>query len=114
MTEAERKTLVEWAYTMFPYATALSNKRSEYKLFPSDTKISEIIWKVKRRIVDREGLRLSRQEPIYKDFWELYTAVGRFTNIQTQMMSHSIIRVSMLFYNMQGAVTLIIVISLFV
>ena len=68
MTEAERKTLVEWAYTMFPHATALSNKRSEYKLFPSDTKISEIIWKVKRRIVDREGLRLSRQEPIYKDF----------------------------------------------
>jgi len=68
MSEEERKKLVEWAYSMKPHLKPLSHNRSEYVMYPSDSKVSEIIWKVKKRIVEREGLRLSRPEPRYKDF----------------------------------------------
>ena len=68
MSEDERKKIVIWAYSMFNDTKALPYGRSEYKLDPTDKKVDELIWKVKRRIVEREGLRLSKAEPLYKDF----------------------------------------------
>lgn len=68
MTEVERKELVAWAYTMIKEMRELPHGRSDYFLYPTDTKVHELVWKVKKRIVDREGLRLSKAEPLYKDF----------------------------------------------
>ena len=67
MTEDERKELVGWAYSVINDATPLPNYRADYKLTDNPL-VPELVWKIKRRIVDREGLRLSRGEPYDKDF----------------------------------------------
>lgn len=68
MTEDERLKLVRWAYTMFKDARELPYGRSDYFLYPNDPKVDELVWEVKKRIIDREGLRLSKGEPVFKDF----------------------------------------------
>jgi hypothetical protein len=68
MTEDERLKLVKWAYSMIKDMRELPHGRSDYFLYPNDTKVHELVWQVKKRIVDREGLRLSKPEPLYKDF----------------------------------------------
>jgi hypothetical protein len=68
MTEEERLKLVRWAYSMIKDMRELPYGRSDYFLYPNDTKIDELVWKVKKRIVDREGLRLSKPESMFGDF----------------------------------------------
>jgi len=68
MTEEERLKLVRWSYSMIKDMRELPYGRSDYFLYPNDTKIDELVWKVKKRIVDREGLRLSKAEPVFGDF----------------------------------------------
>jgi len=67
MTEDERIELVKWAYSLLNDAKPLSNNRAEVKL-TNNPSVPELVWKIKRKIVDREGLRLSKSEPYDEDF----------------------------------------------
>jgi len=68
MTEEERKELVNWAKDLSPQLHKLQYNRSDYTLRETDPRVHSLVWQVKARIIEREGLQSFRQEPYLQDF----------------------------------------------
>jgi len=71
MTEEERLSLLKWAEKDMRdrgKLTIIGNKREHYILNEGDPTVLPIIWDIRNRIIQREGLSFYRREPILRDF----------------------------------------------
>ena len=67
MTEEERVSILEWLKVVETKRGLfkIPNNRGEYTLFLDDPDVPIAVWKIKRRLIEREGLYESRQDPLY-------------------------------------------------
>lgn len=67
MTEEERMSIVDWIKNNNTKTQKLSLNRSQYKLYLNDKDVPIAIWKIKKRLIEREGLHEYRQDPAFED-----------------------------------------------
>lgn len=69
MTENEQNSILDWVKAMISNGTPrrLENNKYDYDLKIDDKSIPIDVWKIKKRLIEREGLREYRQDPTYKD-----------------------------------------------
>lgn len=67
MTEEERISILEWLKVVEHSERFFRSpiNRGEYTLFLDDPDVPIAIWKIKRRLIEREGLYKYRQDPLY-------------------------------------------------
>ena len=70
MTEEERLELVSWVHTMIPKMRVLPQKRSDFIMESDNKDIHPLVWEIKKRVIEKEGLEnLEKyEEPCFKDF----------------------------------------------
>jgi hypothetical protein len=68
MDELERLTLLDWAKSIIPRMICLTNNRYNYTLLKNDMTIHPLVWTIKNRLINKEGLDSCLQEPTLKDF----------------------------------------------
>ena len=67
MTEEERMSIVDWIENNDAKMETLSLNRSQYKLYLNDKHLPIAIWKIKKRLIEKEGLHECRQDPLFQD-----------------------------------------------
>ena len=67
MSETERLEILNWICSNFCTLHELPFNRRDYKLELSDKSIPIAIWKIKKRIMDIEGVRQYRKDPVFED-----------------------------------------------
>ena len=69
MSEEERLTILKWfqGLKQADKINKLTFHRGDYLLLLDDKTIPIEIWKIKRRIIEKEGLHEYRQDPLFKD-----------------------------------------------
>jgi hypothetical protein len=67
MTKEERLSIVEWVKTNIEKMQVLSLNRLQYKIFIDDMILPKAIWRIKKRLIEREGLHEYRQDPMFHD-----------------------------------------------
>lgn len=83
MTESERLELLHWAQgilTTGGIARQLPHGRSDFTLHQNDTRVPPLVWQIKSRIEEREGLHSFRQEPLFQDFLGIIHPGGMIHN----------------------------------
>jgi len=73
MSEEERLSILEWLETLKKKNNLrkLSNRRWDYTLYMDDKTVPIAVWKIKKRLIEREGLHTYRQDPIFEDILTL-------------------------------------------
>ena len=73
MSEEERLTILEWLETLKKKNNLrkLSNRRWDYTLYMDDKTVPIAVWKIKKRLIEREGLHTYRQDPSFEDILTL-------------------------------------------
>lgn len=73
MSEEERISILEWltALKKNNNLRKLSNRRWDYTLYIDDKIIPIAIWRIKKRLIEREGLHTYRQDPLFEDLLTL-------------------------------------------
>lgn len=85
MTEAERQEILEWVCANFFSMIVISPSlldgqkpgRVRKQLSPLDPDVPAAIWRIKKRIVEREGLEPYMTEPIMKDLISVMLPGGK-------------------------------------
>lgn len=79
MSEEERLTILEWLETLKKNnkLRRLSNRRGDYQLYMDDSTVPIAIWKIKKRLIEREGLHIYRQDPQFGDILTVVHPGGR-------------------------------------
>ncbi len=69
MSEEERLAILKWFESLKSTnkLNVLSFHRGDYTLYINDKTIPIEIWKIKKRIIEKEGLHEHRQDPLFKD-----------------------------------------------
>ena len=83
MTEDERLELVNWVCANFYNLYEVSKQTPrliDYRLSPLDKNIPIVVWKIKKRIIDREGLKNYIKEPFLEDILTLILPGGGLHN----------------------------------
>ena len=67
MTEKERICILEWLKKVENSSKFLKQpiNRGEYTLFLDDPAVPIEVWKIKKRLIEKEGLHEHRQDPLY-------------------------------------------------
>ena len=73
MSEEERISILEWLTTLKKNnkLRKLSGGRWDYTLYIDDKIIPIAIWRIKKRLIEREGLHTYRQDPVFEDLLTL-------------------------------------------
>jgi hypothetical protein len=73
MSEEERLTILEWLESLKKNnkLRSLSNRRWDYTLHIDNNTIPIAVWKIKKRLIEREGLHTYRQDPAFEDILTL-------------------------------------------
>jgi hypothetical protein len=70
MTEEERLELIPWVHKMKPKLQLIGNNRSDIIMESHNTDIHPLVWEIKKRVIEKEGLETleKHEEPHFKDF----------------------------------------------
>jgi hypothetical protein len=69
ITEDEKNLISNWATNiMYPKMKLMSNRIFHYIMLENDKNILELIWTIKNRIIEKEGLYGYKQEETLRDF----------------------------------------------
>jgi len=77
MTEEERLEILNWFCENYFKMNIMLFGRVDYTLKSFDKSVPNAIWRIKKRIVEREGLQQYIQEPVFKDFLAAIMPGGR-------------------------------------
>ena len=77
MSEEERLEIINWFCDNYFRMNIIPNNRIDYTLRVFDKTVPTTIWKIKKRIIEKEGLQGYLQEPIYRDFIAAILPGGR-------------------------------------
>ena len=84
MTEAERVEIVEWLCSIYfsmivisPSVTGKGPGRLRKQLLPLDRDVPLAVWRIRSRIVEREGLQAFCKEPIMEDLISIMLPGGK-------------------------------------
>jgi hypothetical protein len=88
MSEEERLTILEWLETLKKNnkLRRLWNRRGDYQLYMDDSTVPIAVWKIKKRIIEKEGLHEYRQDPQFGDILTLIPN-GSFLHPHTDVSS---------------------------
>ena len=69
MSEEEQHTILKWMESMIQTNTlrGLENKKYDKAINIDDKDVPIAVWKIKKRIIEKEGLHEYRQDPCFKD-----------------------------------------------
>jgi hypothetical protein len=67
MSEEERLQILKYIYTADILFNRIPINRSEYPIKLNDPTIPAAIWKIKQRLIEKEGLTSYRQDPNFED-----------------------------------------------
>ena len=69
MSEEEQSSILDWVEAMISSGNLrqIENKKYDYDLQIDDKNTPTAIWKIKKRLIEREGLHEYRQDPSFKD-----------------------------------------------
>jgi len=69
ISEDEKKLLINWATeVIYPKMKSIAHNRFHYIMLDSDTNILPLVWTIKQRIIEKEGLKGYRVEESLRDF----------------------------------------------